>query len=94
MTFDINDRSTWTWNQISPTFVDGDGYTVDPTSAQHFYQATDGGPVRHPCPEGTMYNPSATPGPICDPSAGREQQINQDTYQWCLDHGIVTEDQR
>ncbi|HEY4458531.1 MAG TPA: chitin binding peritrophin-A domain-containing protein [Pseudonocardiaceae bacterium] len=63
MTFDVNDRSTWAWNQISPTFIEGDGYTVDPTSAQHFYQATDGGPVRHLCPESTMYNPSVTPGP-------------------------------
>lgn len=93
LAFDINDRSTWAWREDEAiSFIDG--CAVDPTSEYHFYQTTATGPVRFECPPGCMYNPSATPGPICEPSGMREQQINQDVYQWCLDHGIVTEDQR
>ena len=44
-----------------------------------------------PCPAGLVFNPTAEPGPVCD---WPTPELNEAVYQWCLDRGIVTEDQR
>ena len=88
MGFDINDRSTWAWNDAQAvTDVD---YLLDPDSREYFYQRIDGTLTKQPCPSGLIFNPTAEPGPVCDwPTQVDEAAV----YEWAVAHGQVT-DQR
>ena len=44
----------------------GDEYLLDPESAYHFYQCSNGVPIRMSCPEGIVFDPTVRPGPACD----------------------------
>lgn len=92
-TFDINDRSTWAWiddGEVSASWADDAGYTVNPDDPSSFYQISNGKPYKHPCPEGLVFNPRANPGPVCDwPPNCSEADI----YDWAVSKGLVN-DQR
>jgi hypothetical protein len=99
MSFDVNDRSTWDWrdNGVVNTawFVDGLNFTPDPANPTDFYQLIDGRSVRQNGGAGSTFGyDTASGGLISRPSVMDPAQFNQDTYQWCLDKGIVVEDQR
>ena len=91
--FDINDRGTWDWvnglTVSADTLPEGD-YKVDPTSRYHFYQISNGVPVRHACPEGLVWNPTVEPGPVCDWPYNFSEA---DLYDWAVSVGLVN-DQR
>jgi hypothetical protein len=99
MGFDINDRSTWDWrdNGVVNTawFVGGLTVTPDPANSANFYQLVSDRPVRQVGPEGTTFGyDAASRLLICEHSAMDTGQFTEDTYQWCLDNGLVVEDQR
>jgi|GEM_PF-3890643 len=87
-TFDVNDRTTWDWRYEHPAeFPDEVGdYRLDMQSAGHFIQMQNGVAHRMPCPLGLIFNPTASPGPICDwPSNMTEEAI----YDWAVSRGLV-----
>lgn len=91
-TFNINDRATWDWvsrEVTAETPPEGD-YKLDPTSPNHFYQIANGQPVRHPCPDGLVWNPASNPGPVCDWPYNVDEA---DIYDWAVANGVVN-DQR
>ncbi|HEY1973349.1 MAG TPA: hypothetical protein VGH89_35735 [Pseudonocardia sp.] len=81
MSFDINDRSTWDWR---------DGGVVNTTwFVDGLTAPLDIGPVA------TIFGYDTVSGQFINhPSVMDPEQFNQDTYQWCLDNGLVVEDQR
>lgn len=89
-TFDINDRQTWDWVSREVTAAPGDSYLIDPESRGHFYEVSNGVPYRQACPEGLVFDPRVTPGPVCVwPRDGSEA----DVYDWAVSKGLVN-DQR
>ena len=90
-TFDINDRSTWAWiddGEVSASWADDEGYTVDPNDPESFYQISNGVPYKHSCPTGQVFNPIV--GAVCDyPQNCPEADI----YDWAVSKGLVN-DQR
>jgi hypothetical protein len=48
-----------------PVCNDGDTYLPNPEDPTTFYQCVDGVPHLHDCTEGTIFDPSITPGPVC-----------------------------
>jgi hypothetical protein len=99
VSFDINDRSTWDWRDggvVNTTwFVDGLTVTPDPANSANFYQLLGGRPFRQIGPVATIFGYDTVSGQLINhPSVMDPEQFNQDTYQWCLDNGLVVEDQR
>lgn len=100
MSFSINDRSTWDWRDggvvNTAWFVHGYTFTFDPANPANFYQLVDDRPMRLIGPPLSTFGYDSASGQlISQPSAMDDvTQFNQDTYQWCLDNGIVVQDQR
>ncbi|MFD3749029.1 hypothetical protein ACFWVT_01975 [Streptomyces cyaneofuscatus] len=90
--FDINDRTTWTWiNQDDLEFAgfpQGAEFTIHPQHRNRFYQrGKDGAPYQQRCPDGLIYNPMKN---VADhPEECTEDQV----YAWAVSNGLVT-DQR
>ncbi|MFG1798271.1 carbohydrate-binding module family 14 protein [Nocardia sp. NPDC049149] len=90
--FDINDRSSWNWvngGEVTCELSwDQDEYHLDPESAVHFYQCSNGVPHRQPCGPGMVFNPRLM---VCDhPQGNSEAEI----YDWAVKIGQVAPDQR
>lgn len=91
MAFDIEDRTTWAWNNNGSKFPleawAGDSTTLDPLNPANFYRFYGGQPYVESCPPGMHYHPEIA---ACDfPPNCEEASI----YDWCVKQGMVT-DQR
>lgn len=91
MAFDIEDRTTWAWNndgsELPLESWAGDNATLDPVDPANYYRFQGGQPYVEACPPGLRYNPvigACDYPPNCD-----EAYI----YDWCVKQGMVT-DQR
>jgi hypothetical protein len=49
-----------------PDCSGGETYHPNPRDPRTFYECVDGVPQPHQCPLGQIFNPKATPGPVCD----------------------------
>lgn len=91
MAFDIEDRTTWAWNnggsELPLESWAGDSATLDPVNPANYYRFQGGQPYVEVCPPGLRYNPEIG---TCDyPQNCGEAYI----YDWCVKQGMVT-DQR
>lgn len=97
MCFDINDRTTWEWRDggsVNAAFVNGNTVTVDPTNSVNFYQLIANWPMRQfGLPTWVFGYDTVTAQLLSESGVPDLKQFNEDTYQWCLDNGIVVEDQ-
>ena len=92
MAFDVNDRLTWDWayedeGEFPAELGDYRLHMRDPSS---YFQMKDGIPYAAQCPPSQVFNPMASPGPVCDyPQNAPETMI----YDWAVSKGLVN-DQR
>ena len=100
MGFSIDDRSTWDWRDggvvNTAWFVDGYTFTPDPGNPTGFYQLVGDHPVRQSGATGTTFGYDTAGGHLISQPSDMDDvtQFNRDTYQWCLDNGLVVQDQR